>query len=70
MNDRIFGENGLLPFLKYPAQCPCFQTIKHCVLLELDFMKIEFLIELDFAIVELHVIFATLEQKHPARTQF
>ena len=58
-----------LLFLKYPARCPCFQTIKYCVLLELDFMKIEFLIELDFA-VELHVIFATLEQKHPARTQF
>jgi len=42
---EIQGENGLfaLIFLKYPANFPCFEIIKHHVpTLKLDFLKIKF----------------------------
>ena len=71
---------GFCPlFLKNPAQCSYFQTIKHCVpILKLDFQKIELPIELNFTIFELYVIFATFDQadmafrvkKIPVGTQF
>ena len=38
---KNMGKMGL--FLKYSAQCPYFQTIKHRVsILKLDFLKIKF----------------------------
>ena len=47
-------------FLKYLAQCLCFETIKHWVfVLKLNFKKIELQVELDSSNIEFYAYFDT-----------
>ena len=58
---QSLGKMGFCPyFLKYLAQCFCFETIKHCVfVLKFDFKKIELQVEFNSSNIEFYAYFDT-----------